>query len=297
MANAREIIRRRKSVSNICQITKTMEMISTSKFRKAYVKAVGARPYMELLTGLIQRLVDQAENPSHPLMLPNTKTKKTILLVLTSNRGLCGGFNGGLHRLAGQQLEKLREQEIPVDIYVSGKKGISHFKFTKQEVARTFTDMDEKAEYADIAALADDFIAQYIAGKIAKVRVIYMRFLSNSRHEPEILDILPLSGIHKAKTLVERQATEKVEIGDCIFSPSQKEILDEIIPDCVRSQLYQCVVDTVASEQGARMTAMQAATTNGEQMIDNLTREYNRVRQSQITSELLDIIGGSEALN
>ena len=268
-------------------------MVATSRFKRASQRTIAAKPYTKHISRLLDLLVDRGDEPQHPLMRSNDSVNRVILLVLTSNRGLCGGFNSGMFKLASQQREELLLDEKDVEIWVSGKKGIQHYRFQKEPMARVFTEFDNKTTYASVEALADEFIRLYSQQQIGGVRIVYMRFASGVLQLPDVVPLLPLGEREQDEELEQH----KVNLDDYILSPSGDVILQTLIPAAVRAQLYQCVTDAVVSEQAARMNSMKAATENAEQMIDSLNREYNRVRQSQITNGLLDIIGGAEALS
>jgi F-type H+-transporting ATPase subunit gamma len=292
MATTREIVKRRKSVTNIRKITKTMEMIATAKFRKTHDRSVGARPYTEKIAELVATLAAGAGQADHPLLGENQDSNRTVLLVLTSNRGLCGGYNSNIIRLAAQQVRLLTDSEQEIDLRVSGKKGLAALKFMGHSANVGYTDFDDKVTYNSVEVLADEFIDLYCKKEIDAVRVVYTRFASSAKHYAEVLNLLPLSDLVQDQP----EETPSVSMEDYIFMPSAGEILSELVPATVRTRLFQCFMDSVVSEQVARMSAMKAATDNAEQMIQALTRQYNRARQSQITSELLDILGGAEAL-
>jgi len=217
------------------------------------------------------------------------------LLVLTSNRGLCGGYNTSVLRVGDDQYERLGQEGQDVDLRVSGKKGIQHCKFNKRPVAAGYTNFDEKTTYGDVEKLADELIDLYCTGAIGGVRVVYTRFVSTVKHYPDTVNLLPLRGPEQPAA---RRVPGKRQraLAEYIFSPASETILKELIPMTVRTQLYQCFMEAIVSEQAARMTAMQAASANAEQMLNALMRQYNRLRQSEITSQLLDIIAGTEAL-
>lgn len=292
MANAREIVKRRKSVSNICKITRTMEMIATARFKKAFDTSVGARPYTEKIAQLVTSLAGGSGQIDHPLLQVNTQSNRTVLLVLTSNRGLCGGYNSNIIRMASGQIQQLKQAGRQIDLRASGKKAIQYFKFTGQHVDAAYTGFDNKTTYADVEAMADEFIDLYTKKEIDAVSVIYTRFISSAKFNPEILNLLPLASLEQDQS----KAASEINIEDYIFSPSAEEILRSLIPTTVRTRLFQCFTDAIVSEQVARMRAMKAATDNADQMIRALSRQHNRARQTQITSELLDILGGVEAL-
>ena len=268
-------------------------MVATSRFKRASQRTIAAKPYTKHISRLLDHLVDRGDEPPHPLMRNNDNVDRVILLVLTSNRGLCGAFNTGMFKLANQQREELLREEKDVQLWVSGRKGIQHYRFQKVPVNRVFTEFDNKTTYASVEALADEFIRLYAQQQIGAVRVVYMRFASGALQLPDVVPLLPLGQREEPEQLEQH----KINLDEYILSPSGDVILQELIPAAVRAQLYQCVTDAVVSEQAARMNSMKAATENAEQMIDSLNREYNRVRQSQITNGLLDIIGGAEALS
>jgi len=267
-------------------------MIATARFKRAHDSALGARPYTENIMHLLAYLAAGGEEFDHPLLEENNQSKRSIVLVMTGNRGLCGGYNGNVVRLAHQVIEKLEKKKQQVELRVSGKKGVQYFKFVGRPPQVGYTNFDEKTSFKDVEGLADEFMDLYINKKIDSVHVVYTSFASASRFFPESLPLLPLTSLE----VEELEALAKIHIHDYIFTPSAREILEKLLPYAVRMQLYQCFKDSIASEQVARMRAMKAATDNAEHMIKVLSRHYNRARQSQITSELLDIQGGVEAL-
>ena len=290
MARSREIVKRRRSVANIRKITKTMEMIATAKFKKAFTRASKAKPYTEKLSELLRSLSAGAAELNHPLIRRN-ESNKVLVLVLTSNRGLAGAYNSSIIRLAQRQLHELRDQGRPTELRLSGKKGIAYFRFVGANAAKTYLEFDDKTPYAAVEKLADEFMDLYARGEIGEVRIVYMRFVSAALQYPHVLSLLPLKPAEKKET--EKPA---LALDQYIFSPTAGEILANLIPMTVRTELFQCFIDAIVTEQTARMRAMKAATDNAEQMIKALGRQYNRARQGQITSELLDIIGGANAL-
>jgi F-type H+-transporting ATPase subunit gamma len=290
MAKSREIVKRRKSVNNIRKITNTMEMIATSRYKRTFNQSVGSAPYTREISDLVTALADCECAREHPLLKPNEKADRAVLLVLTSNRGLCGGYNGHILRQAISQLRDLDSRNKSVDLWISGKKGIRFFQFLGRPASKAYTEFGDRLMYDAMDAMADELIGQYSRGEISTVRVVYSKFLTSSYHA-EMLELLPFSHVSPP-------AEDKpiIRAGEYIFSPSESAIFEELIPMAVRSALYQCFSDAVVSEHLARMRAMKAATDNADQMNKALTRLYNRARQTQITSELMDIIGGVEAL-
>jgi len=295
MATTREIVKRRKSVTNIRKITKTMEMIATSRFKKSFTRAVGAKPYTKKISELVGALAGGDETVEHPLLRVNEESQRTVLLVLTSNRGLCGGYNSNINRLALQHIEELKAEDQEIDLRISGKKGQQALKYKGHVADVNYAQFDDKTTYAMVEELANEFIGMYTRREIDAVQVVYTRFISSARHTAEVLNLLPLSGLEEEEKQPE-EGTLETGIEFFEFYPSALEILQELIPTTVRTRLFQCFTDAIVSEQVARMSAMKAATDNAEQMIEALTRQYNRARQSQITGELLDILGGAEAI-
>ncbi len=303
MGKASAIVRRRKAVQNIRKITHTMQLIATAAFQKAFNRAVATRPYSEKITELVQQLSASQQELEHPLLRVNSGAGRSALLGLTSNRGLCGGYNASLLRTA---MAHIRTGEVPdsvtgregeaVDLAVTGKKGIAYFRFTGRSMAATYTQFGYKPTFAQVDPIAEDYIRRYAAGEIDAVHVVYMQFESTSVQRPTTLQLLPLE---RAKPGEEPQTGETAAprtFAQYDFSPSAPELLAELLPATVKARLLRCFVDAAVSEQVARMVAMKAATDASDDMLKQLTQAYNRARQSQITLELLDIVGGAEAL-
>ena len=290
MANVREIVNRRESVNNIHKITKTMEMIATSRFKKAHDAALGSKAYSEGIAGLAAALAGGSAQVDHPLLRANNGSGRTMLLVLTSNRGLCGGYNSNVMSRARKEIARLTEAGQEIELRVSGKKGIGQFKFLQESMAQKYADFDEKIPDSRLRELADEFMDLYCRREVDAVQVVYMKFVSTAKYYANTLAVLPLGG-------VERESGEPTtNLDEYIFSPDAQEILAELLPETVRIMIVQCFRDAAAGEQAARMQAMKAATDNADQMITDLTKKLNRARRTQITSELLDIQGGVEAL-
>jgi F-type H+-transporting ATPase subunit gamma len=289
MAKSREIIKRRKSVNNIRKITKTMEMIATSRYKRAYDRSVGGAPYTKEISDMVAALSECECAKEHPLLRTNPKADRAILLVLTSNRGLCGGYNGQMIRCALGQLRDLDGANQKVELRVSGKKGIRFFQFFGRRASASYTEFGERLMPEAVDALADELMGLYSGGEVSSVRVVYPQFLVSS-YGARSLELLP------CPRTAAGEDKPMIRAAEYTFSPSESAIFEELIPMAVRSALYQCFSDAVVSEHLARMRAMKAATDNADQMNKALTRLYNRARQTQITSELMDIIGGVEAL-
>jgi len=292
MAKARAIDKRRKAVQNIRKITRTMQLIATARYQVAYTRAMASKPYTEGITQLVEQLSKGVGDLEHPLLRANTESKRSILIVVTSNRGMCGGYNSSLLRAAVEHVEAREAAGEQCDLYVIGKKGIGYFKFLKREMARTETKFEDKPQFADIEAMASELMDQYERQEIDAVYVTYMKFISAGSQRPTTMRLLPM----------EQPSTE--EMGEAQpsipilydFSPPAEELLAELLPETVKVRLFQCFTDAAVSEQTARMVAMKAATDAATDMVKTLTQQYNRARQTNITLELLDIVGGAEAL-
>lgn len=294
MANRRVIVKRRKSVRNIRKITRTMQLIATARFQAAFNRAMATKPFTQKLAELSEELARAAEGVSHPLMSTPQGANRSALITLTSQRGLCGGFNANVLRSTIAHLDARVAKGIESDVYMVGKKGIGYFKFLGRPVHEKITDLGDSPAFERIETIANDLMGRFTRGEIRSVHVAYMRFFSAARQRPEVLQLLPLIQEPK-KTEGEAISTEAAAI-PFEYSPAPKELLDELLPTTVRVRLFQCFVDAVVSEQISRMVAMKAATDAAGDMITSLTRQYNRARQTHITMELLDIVGGANAL-
>ena len=290
MANRRVLVKRRKSVRNIRKITRTMQLIATARFQAAFNRAVATRPYTEKLAELVADLSRAAGDVDHPLLKTHEDVKRAAVVVITADRGLAGGYNANVLRTAVAHLDQQAEQGIATDVHMVGKKGISYFRFLRREVAEQTTGIGDKPRFDQVEPLANALIDRFVRGEISSVYVVYMKFLSAGQQRPVAVQLLPL----KPEAAEGKEAAKPVEYE---FSPDPKQLLDELLPAVVRIRLFQAFNDAAVSEQVARMVAMKAATDAAGDMIKSLTREYNRARQTQITMELLDIVGGANALS
>jgi len=292
MANARLLIKRLKAVRNIRKITRTMELIATSRFKKAMDRTTEAAEYTKKISEIVGDLGRADLTFSHPLLEKRSETNKSVLLVLSSNRGLCGGYNAAVLRNTIRHIRKLKEDDIDCSLEVSGKRGIKFLTFQKYDFDRTYTHFEDRPTFAEVDELGQRFVENYIAGRIDRLDVSYTAFESISRQSAVVESILPLSGLADA----EKSETAARRSTDYEFQPSPEEILGEIVPAAFRAKLFKCFLDAAVSEQIARMVAMKGATENADEMAGDLKQLYNRARQAGITSELAEIIGGAVAL-
>jgi F-type H+-transporting ATPase subunit gamma len=292
MAKARAIVKRRKAVRNIRKITRTMQLIATARFNQAHKRATATKPYTEKITEMVGELSGAiAGQVDHPLLRVNKGTGRTALLVITSNRGLCGGYNSRVWAAGLEHLRACEQSGLNVDLHLVGKKAMGYARFRGLPTSSTNTRIEDKPQFGDIEPIARGFIDRYTAGETDSVYIAYMKFISVGRQNPELMQLLPMQQVGQ----VEEEGSPGGEV-DYDFMPEPLEILAELLPMTVKTRLYQCFTDAAVSEQLARMVAMKQATDAAEDMIKYLTQKYNRARQSQITTELLDIMGGAEAI-
>jgi F-type H+-transporting ATPase subunit gamma len=291
MAQTRALVKRRKAIRNIRKITRTMELIATARFKKALDRAVEADAFTRKIAELAADLSASATNITHPLLDPRETVKNAHLLVICSNRGLCGGYNASILREATAEIRRVRAQNVGLHLELSGKRAITYFRFQGVPAEQTFTHFEDKPTFEQVEELANRYLAAFIAGAVDRVEVAYMKFLNAARQAPVVETLLPLAGAGRAQQRPAGSARVEYE-----FLPSAKDILEELLPVSFKVRLFKCFLDAAVSEQIARRAAMTAATENAGEMIRNLTRKYNRARQAQITKEIAEVIGGAEAL-
>ena len=287
MAKGRELKGRIKSVENTRKITRTMEMVATSKMKRAQDRVVAARPYALALADVIASLYSPALAERFPLLRQPVQPRRVALIVLTSNRGLAGGFNANLIKAARAQIAELEKAGATVDVHVIGKKGIGYFKYVGRELASQRIDVTDRPTAANASEIVDGLMAEYIAGALDGVYVTYARFVSALSTPPTTDRILPVTPPAAKEGETQR---------DYLLYPNAEAILTELLPSYVRNVVYRALVETVAGEQSARRTAMKNATDNAGDILNVLRRTYNRARQAQITQEIAEIVGGAAAL-
>lgn len=286
MALSLKAIRKRiVSVKNTQKITRAMKMVAAAKLRRAQARAVNGRHYTDAVWHLACRLASNTLEAGHPLMTPAPKTARRDYLVLTSDRGLCGGFNSNLLRRLGDALEKNREAEIASECRLIGKRGRDYFKAKGWEARETVTELYEKLDRGVAQEIAEVALRRFESGKTDEVYAVFNYFRSVMSQEAIILKILPLEA-----------APPSASSPDTIYEPDRETVLDKLLRESVIARVYSCFLESMASELAARMAAMDNATRNASDMIDYLTLQFNRARQATITRELMDIVGGAEAL-
>lgn len=292
MAQARELRRRIRSVQSTRQITRTMEMVSTSKLKRAQDRVVGARPYAAALAEVMAELYAPELAEDFPLLRQpeGGKIRRAGLLLITSNRGLCGAFNANLIREARRRIAELEAGGAAVDLHLVGKKGVNFFRFTKRKAVSTRIDIGDRPTAAHAAELMEPLMQQFAAGQLDAVDVVFAKFNSAVSTPPTTLRILPVT---PPAVRADGRTGDRPFF---ILRPSAAAILEKLLPLYVRNQVYRALVETAAAEHGARRTAMKNATDAAGDMLDILRRTYNRARQAQITQEIAEIVGGAEAL-
>jgi F-type H+-transporting ATPase subunit gamma len=306
MANPRVLDKRRKSIRNIRKITRTMELIATARFKKAMDRASAATAYTNRMTKLVHDLLSSGLEVSHPLLAEREAIRNATLLVLTANRGLCGGFNGNAQRAGFHRWLELKQSVPNCRLEIVGKRGIAAFKFRSITADATFTHFEDKPSFDEVDVIASRYLDDYARGRLDRLDVVYTKFLNIARQQVTIETLLPLSaiggqpsetGTPAAGAAPEHGTTASGRRAIYEFLPSPESILEEVVPASFKVKLFKCFLDSAVSEQIARMVAMKSATENATDLIHRLSMQYNRARQSRITSELMDVIGGAEAIS
>jgi F-type H+-transporting ATPase subunit gamma len=286
MAKARELKGRIRSVQNTRKITRTMEMVSTSKLKRAQDRVAAARPYAERLASVIGRLLTPELAGRYPLLRQPAQVRRAAVLLITSNRGLAGAFNANLIREARNLLARLRAEGAEAELHAAGKKGIQFFRFAGETLHTSVSDVGDRPGAEDAQRLVDGLTQRFVDGELDAVYVVYAKFNSALSTPPTTMNLLPV---------VAPEGAETGEL-DYILEPGADEILGKILPLYVRNSVYRALVETSAAEHGARRTAMKNATDNASDLLESLSRTYNRVRQAAITQEIAEIVGGAAAL-
>lgn len=280
----RDIKRRIRSVSNTRKITKAMELVSTAKLRKARGKLENTRPYFNTIVRSIHEILASSEGIRHPF-IEKREIKRSAYIVLTSDRGLAGGYNGNVIKLAESYMKDKKDSSTIIAV---GQKARDHFSRRGYDISGEFLHVSETPQYFDAASIGNLVVEMYREKKVDEVVLVYTRFKSAISFDPETLKLLP------AESMNEDNEIKRTTLID--YEPSPEEVLEYLIPKYVQSALYGAMIESSASEQGARRNAMKNASDNAEEMIDDLKLSYNRARQASITQEIAEIVGGSEAL-
>jgi len=287
MATLRDIKRRIKAVESTSKITKAMKMVSAAKFRKAQQRMLEMRPYAERMNGILSSLASGAEGETHPLLMVRPR-RNIEVLVLTSDRGLCGAFNTNIMKAATRHIDELRREGYEVTIDIVGRKARDYYKRRGIGMRKTWTGIAGKISYANAQEIAAEIIENYTNETTDEVVLIFNEFKSAIAQQVVISRLLPLAPIQAAE--------ETLPIYNFIYEPSKQEIFSRLVPKNVEIQIFRALLESQASEEAARMAAMENATRAANDMIESLTLQFNKARQASITKELMDIVGGVEAM-
>ncbi len=284
MAKTQDLKRRIRSVRNTMQVTKAMKMVSAARLRRAQERIVAARPFAARTLAVLRSVASRANAELHPLLQVRPE-RKVALIVLTGDRGLCGSFNSNIQKKAASQIEALRGCEMTVSVI--GKKGREYVRRRKLPVHREWTDIFRRVEFQHAAEIGQDVIDRYTAGAVDSVYLIYNEFKSAIQQFPVIERLLPIAP---------EEVTGSAVTEDYIYEPGAQTLFEQMLPGYVRVRVFNALLESAAAEHAARMTAMESATNNARDLIDALTLRMNRVRQASITTEIIEVVSGAQAL-
>jgi F-type H+-transporting ATPase subunit gamma len=290
MATLKDIRRRIGSVSSTQKITRAMKMVAAAKLRKAQQRAESFRDYADSTSAILAEVAEGAGDDDHPL-LERREQRRALIVVIGSNRGLCGGFNSNLCR---RVLEEIEARKAPVELAIIGRKPLDFFRHRDAEISRVFGDAYDRPAHEAALHIAGELAREYGEGELDRIDLAFNEMLSMVSQKPTVDQLLPVSLPEKRE---DEQREARIGPAGFVFEPRRAELLARLLPLYTEVQVGRAILESVAAEQAARMTAMDNATNNAEDMIDSLTLQYNRARQAEITTELMDIVGGAEALS
>ena len=285
MAGSSDVKRRIKSVENTRQITRTMELVATSKLKKATDRVRAAAPYSDALASVVRSLYAPELSEKFPLLRRPERVERAAVLLLTANRGLAGAFNANLIKEARLLVERLSAEGVEADLHIVGKKGIAYFRFRGHPIASTRIDIGDNPSMEDAESVIGGLREDFAAGRVDAVHVVSSQFISAMSTPPRVTALLPIEGGSGSRG-----------VDNFILTPKAEVVLDRLLPSYLRNGTYRALVENMAAEQGARRSAMKSATDNAGDVLEYLTRSYNRARQGQITQEIAEIVGGAAAL-
>lgn len=293
----RALRRRIKSVQSTKKITRAMELIAATRVAKAQQRAAAARPYSERLTDVIQHLAERSGITDHPLLQPAGELKKVAFVVVTSDRGLAGGYNSAVIKAAERELHHRRHEGQDYALVLIGRKAEGYFQFRNYDIEETFTGISDTPTYEAAAEVGEKVSELFTSGEVQEVVLVYTRFLSLGTQQVAVRKFMPLTGLGQAEDLDGDGEPDEVDRATYEFEPDPEQILEELLPRYVTARLFAAMLDSAASEHASRQRAMKAATDNAEELIVKLSRVMNRARQDAITTEITEIVGGAEALH
>jgi F-type H+-transporting ATPase subunit gamma len=284
---ARVIRRRIGSVKNTAKITRTMEMVATSKLKRAQARVVSSGPYLDTLNAIMTRLAGGDLDVSRYPLFEEREPKRILLWILTADKGLCGAFNVNLIRFGRDVMRSEQAKGREVKVWMAGRKGVIAFRFQGFPVDRTMIGLSDRPTFADARKMARQLTEPFLSGEVDRVLIVWPKFVSLGRQPPTLLQLAPIAP---------PETEEEAEEIPFLFEPSAEAIFEELLPLYVENTVYRVLAEAVVGEMIARRVAMKLATDNAEKLVKNLTLKFNKARQAQITMELADILGGSEAL-
>jgi F-type H+-transporting ATPase subunit gamma len=292
VATLRDIKQRITSTQSTRQITRTMEMVATAKIKKAQERIESARPYALAMMEVLGDVAKFVRGATHPLLETHPERKRVVVIAVTSDRGMCGAFNSNILRMTEQLMARERDDGVSVDLIAVGKKAVGYFRYRGVEPLASYRDISEKPTIADARSIAAHVIPAYSEHDLDGVEIVFNRFKNVAEQKAESHQLLPIP-----PAVVETGDGEMDSVvPEYIFEPSADDVLQRLLPTYVETLIYRSLMESAASEQGARRTAMKSATDNANEMITTLTRSYNRARQASITNEIAEIVGGAAAL-
>jgi F-type H+-transporting ATPase subunit gamma len=301
MATQKDVKNRISSVKNIQKITRAMEMVAAARLRRAEQRIEHLRPYASAIRRMTRRVVEAVENiPSMPILEEHDQENRVGILLVTGDRGLAGPFNSQIIRAGNRRAAELEADGKEVVWFASGRRGVSSLSFRGRDVAGAYTGFTDRPAYANAREIADDLVQHYIDNELDRVEVIYNHYVSPLTQEVFHETLLPLQQIDALTEDEGEDGDEEADDGEqkasWLYEPEPEEILQRLIPDYVEISIYRALLESTASEHGARMTAMRNAQENASEMIDDLTLEMNRQRQAEITQEIMEVVAGAEGL-
>ncbi|MEV7092352.1 F0F1 ATP synthase subunit gamma [Amycolatopsis sp. NPDC051045] len=305
-AQLRELRSRIKATKSIGKITKAMELIATARITKARAKVAASRPYADEITKVLSALAGAAANLDHPMLVERPNPKRAAVLVVTSDKGQCGGYNSNVLRATEELLSLLRSEGKEAQVYVTGNKGLNYYRFRNRPVEDGWTGFSDQPNYAAAVAVGEALVQSFMAGVddehgnadgiagVDEIHIVYTEFVSMLTQRPTAKRVAPLEVEYTEGSEEEKPAGELLPSYE--FEPSADKLLDALLPKYINTRLYAAFLESAASELAARRTAMKAASDNANDLVGNLTREMNQARQAQITQEISEIVGGANAL-
>ena len=288
-AQLRVVRRRIRSVQSTMKITRAMELISASRLARAQERVAQARPYTDEITAALESIVSTEATVSHPLLEQRAESRAAAVLVITSDRGLAGPYNANVLRTAEELQARLREDGVEPRLYVTGRKGLGYYRFRQRPIEQSWTAFSDRPSYEDARAVVDALVEAFLDHRVDQIHAVFTNFVSAATQRAVARRFVPL-------VIEETEERPPEPIPQYLFEPSPERLLDALLPRYVEARVFTAMLESAASEHAARRKAMKAATDNAEELIEDLTREYNQARQAQITQEIMEIVGGAEAL-